>query len=210
MTTERQIRANQANARKSTGPRTEAGQQASRRNAVRHGLTAEHVILAGEDPGEFERLRAGLEAEYAPAGEVERFLVERLAGLMWRLSRVPGFEAGIVAWIAHLQAETHDAGGIAFGDLYFAGDQRALPPPTVHGNPLRYQHRRVGRTLETMLSTSDPFGKLARYEGQLLRGLGWTLAELGKLQALRRQVGHKDDKARSRDRTGASSPTGDD
>jgi hypothetical protein len=40
MTSYRQIEANRRNALKSTGPKTEAGKQASRRNAVRHGLTA--------------------------------------------------------------------------------------------------------------------------------------------------------------------------
>ena len=38
MPTERQIAANRNNARKSTGPRSEAGRDASRRNAQRHGL----------------------------------------------------------------------------------------------------------------------------------------------------------------------------
>ncbi len=46
MTSYRQIEANRRNALKSTGPKTEAGKQASRCNAVRHGLTAETVIGA--------------------------------------------------------------------------------------------------------------------------------------------------------------------
>jgi hypothetical protein len=45
----RQIEANRRNALKSTGPKTQAGKQASRCNAVRHGLTAETVITALED-----------------------------------------------------------------------------------------------------------------------------------------------------------------
>jgi hypothetical protein len=35
---ERKIAANRSNAKKSTGPRSKAGRQASRRNALRHGL----------------------------------------------------------------------------------------------------------------------------------------------------------------------------
>ena len=51
MTTEKQIAANRENAKKSTGPRTLDGKRKSRRNAVRHGLTAETVIDVLEDQG---------------------------------------------------------------------------------------------------------------------------------------------------------------
>lgn len=46
MTSDRQIAANRNNARKSTGPRSEAGREVSRRNARRHGL----AIDIGTDP----------------------------------------------------------------------------------------------------------------------------------------------------------------
>jgi hypothetical protein len=49
MTSYRQIESNRRNALKSTGPKTEAEKQMSRRNAVRHGLTAETVLSALED-----------------------------------------------------------------------------------------------------------------------------------------------------------------
>jgi hypothetical protein len=39
MATEKQIAANRANAKRSTGPKTAAGQQKSSRNAYRHGLS---------------------------------------------------------------------------------------------------------------------------------------------------------------------------
>ena len=39
MATEKQIAANRANARRSTGPKTRAGKMASSRNAFRHGLS---------------------------------------------------------------------------------------------------------------------------------------------------------------------------
>jgi hypothetical protein len=39
MATEQQISANRANAKRSTGPKTEKGRDASSRNAVRHGLS---------------------------------------------------------------------------------------------------------------------------------------------------------------------------
>jgi hypothetical protein len=58
MTSFRQIEANRRNARKSTGPTTEQGKQRSRRNAVRHGLTAETVIGALEDAEDYRAFEA--------------------------------------------------------------------------------------------------------------------------------------------------------
>jgi hypothetical protein len=40
MATERQIHANRANAKRSTGPKTSTGRRASSRNAFRHGLSS--------------------------------------------------------------------------------------------------------------------------------------------------------------------------
>ena len=64
MTSYRQIEANQRNALKSTGPRTEAGKQASRCNAVRHGLTAETVIAALEDAEDYKAFEVAITADY--------------------------------------------------------------------------------------------------------------------------------------------------
>jgi hypothetical protein len=65
-------------------------------NAVKHGLSAKAIVLEGEDPGQFEALRAGLEKDFKPDSVVEGELVEQLAGLFWRLRRVPQLEAQIM------------------------------------------------------------------------------------------------------------------
>jgi hypothetical protein len=95
MTTYRQIEANRRNALKSTGPKTDAGRQASRRNAVRHGLTAETVIGALEDAEDYKAFEAAINADYDAQSAVERELVLRLASLLWRLRRATMMETGL-------------------------------------------------------------------------------------------------------------------
>ena len=53
MATEKQILANLQNARRSTGPRTEAGKRRSRRNAIPHRLTAETVARTLENAADY-------------------------------------------------------------------------------------------------------------------------------------------------------------
>jgi hypothetical protein len=48
---ERKLQANRANAKRSTGPRTEAGKAASRRNALKHGILSCSVDLPAATPG---------------------------------------------------------------------------------------------------------------------------------------------------------------
>ena len=95
MTSYRQIEANRRNALKSTGPRSEQGKQASRCNAVRHGLTAETVIGALEDAEDYKAFEAAIAADYDAQSAVERELVLRLASLLWRLRRATTIETGL-------------------------------------------------------------------------------------------------------------------
>ena len=95
MTSYRQIEANRRNALKSTGPKTEVGKQVSRRNAVRHGLTAETVIGALEDAEDYKAFEIAVIADYHAQSAVERELVLRLASLLWRVRRATSMETGL-------------------------------------------------------------------------------------------------------------------
>src|SRR5437763_4227912 len=105
MTSVRQLEANRRNALKSTGPRSEAGKRVSRRNALRHGFTAETVIEPLENPEEYQVFEHAIVSEYLPQTPVEQELVHRLASLFWRLRRATSIETGLL----RMQAEIlHD------------------------------------------------------------------------------------------------------
>ena len=95
MTSFKQIEANRRNTLRSTGPKTEVGKEVSRRNAVRHGLTAETVIGALEDAEHYKAFEAAVVADYDAQSAVERELVLRLASLLWRLRRATAMETGL-------------------------------------------------------------------------------------------------------------------
>ncbi len=84
---EARIRANQANAARSTGPRTEQGKEQSRRNALKHGLTGAGVVLPEADAAEVERRSATFARELEAAGEVGIALARRAALNSVRMER---------------------------------------------------------------------------------------------------------------------------
>ena len=96
MTSARQIEANRRNALASTGPKTEEGKQRASQNAVRHGLTAETVIVALEDPDDYKAFELSVTADYEAETAVERELVLRLASLLWRLRRATSIETALL------------------------------------------------------------------------------------------------------------------
>src|SRR3984957_3016746 len=95
MTSFRKIEANRRNTQLSTGPKTEEGKFRSRRNAVRHGLTAESVIVGLEDSDDYAAFELAVASDYDARTAVERELVLRLASLLWRLRRATAIETGL-------------------------------------------------------------------------------------------------------------------
>src|SRR5690242_3361095 len=95
MTTVRQVAANRRNKQFSTGPLTEELKRRSRKNAVRHGLTAETVIDTLEDADDYADFEMAVTADFDAQSAVERELVLRLASLLWRLRRATSIETGL-------------------------------------------------------------------------------------------------------------------
>ena len=100
--TDAQIEANRRNAAKSCGPRTEAGKAASRRNALKHGLTAE-VVIPEAEAAEVERKFRVMKAEMRPSTELAEDLIHDIASMAVRMKRCRLQEA------AHLTGRVRQA-----------------------------------------------------------------------------------------------------
>ena len=172
MTTKRQLEANRRNAAKSTGPRSDEGKQASRLNAIKHGLLADTVFVPSlDDRDEWERYRADVLQSLQPDGALEELLAERVVGTAWRLARVARYERD------------------AIDDAVQAQRLAAAPEAKPRAPPRRY------RTVEELAGTMERHPpqlpklfiveQIARYEGHLHRQFMQCLHELQRVQARR-------------------------
>src|ERR1700753_938527 len=83
MATQAQVKANRANSKKSTGPKTEEGKAQSCLNRLSHGFASSARFIEGEDPEQFVQLLEDLTVEYQPATPTEQILVEQMAHQHW-------------------------------------------------------------------------------------------------------------------------------
>jgi hypothetical protein len=133
----RKIESSRANGAKSHGPKTEEGKRAVALNGLKHGLTAETVVLPSESADEYRAELSGYIRHFRPAGKHEMDLVLQLASIHWRLGRYAGVEAGLFNWRMIDQQERvdddygddidrHTRAAIAFDALSGANSSLAL------------------------------------------------------------------------------------
>ena len=204
MTSLRQIEANRRNALRSTGPRTVDGKEQSRRNAYRHGLTAETVIASLEDLEDYKAFEATIIADYDPETAVERELVLRLASLLWRSRRAILIESGLFAIQAEIVRDRrrrrsrtctptpegqfprliNGATGLGHGNgsddlAHSAAEQhRRDCPETLAEKPIDWARLLTHSFLRLANLESGAFGLLNRYEVALWRQTVQTIIAL--------------------------------
>ncbi len=161
--------ANRRNAAKSTGP---SNTLSTRYNALKHGLVAEGVTEL-DDRAFFERLRSQLDEEFAPVGELERFLVGRIALGMLRMSRAGLLEAEFVTAVLN-PALTRRVGG-----MFEAAGMADLEGVLVVDDP-GLPARVSAEAVEALSS------RFIRYEASAENRLFRALHELERLQRLRK------------------------
>jgi hypothetical protein len=176
MTSFRQMETNRRNALRSTGPKPHNGKRQSRRNALRHGLTAETVIEGLEDTEDYRAFEAAIISDYDAETAVERELVLRLASLLWRMRRAISIETDLLTIQAEILRDRRNELA-AVGDNPLprvecgfdgsedadAGDVRSLP------RALTYCFLRLGNL------DNGAFERLGRYHAALWRQTAQTL-----------------------------------
>ena len=156
--------ANRRNGLLSCGPSSEEGKAKSSRNALKHGLTARHLLLQGENPLEYRNHVQALHDDFSPKGALENGLVGRIADLSWRLRRVPRFEAALLTSIR---------------------DEDLSMPDLTGGE--KTEKTQLGSDLQKFFNMD--FGdKLIKHENSLHRQLVSTLQELHLIQAQRQKA----------------------
>jgi hypothetical protein len=145
---------NRLNAQKSTGPRTAAGKERSKFNALKHGMRAESSVLPGESPAEFEATRRGIHQQMAPRGGLEEFFADCVADDAWTFKRTKRAAAAQLASILrnqpHEQARSDRENAIQVG--------RRLIRDLAHANPFSQADceggpGHPGRLLEALQAT---------------------------------------------------------
>ena len=161
MATRAQIAANRRNGAKSKGPRTEEGRAAASRNSLKHGLTAEQVVLIfGETEDDFTRFHDEMRASFAPMDAVEERLVEHAVICAWRIRRAYRAEA------ARMNAK--------LAEIYQTRKERGTHGSWMPSPPL------------TAMGTNWEIERISRYEVTNERSLHRALLMLERRQARRR------------------------
>jgi hypothetical protein len=203
--TARQLAANRANAKRSTGPRTIGGKDRVARNAVKHGLLSKVVVVGGEEASAFEALARRMRADLAPVGAAEEALVDLFVAGLWRLRHFLGIEAELFAARQHAEARgdaiaemrrlmTGDVPGVEIVRDNFRGIatqpfathpgvQAALARAMQCDNALRSPGVRQARAFAAEAAT---FATLSRYAASIERSMFRAFHELQRLQAQRR------------------------
>ncbi len=92
MRTPLQIQASRDNGARSRGPVTSPGKLAASRNAIKHGLLSNQILLKSENPEAFLELITDLYNEFQPGTPFEESLVDVMAVARFRQQRIWNIE----------------------------------------------------------------------------------------------------------------------
>ena len=150
------------NGAKSRGPKTEDGRRAVSLNAVKHGLTAETVVLPNESEEEYQAELNEYLDHFAPANKPEADLVRQLVSAHWRIARYARIETDLLGLEVERQRE------------HLVNDWKRIE-----------ECGRVALAFEKLSGPHSPLALLNRYQARLHHEYQRILKALLQLQAAR-------------------------
>ena len=159
---EAQIRANQQNAQRSTGPKTEEGKQKSRSNSYKHGMTGKGVVMPDTDAAEVHSRFLDFAKETNARGTIGLALAHLAALSSVRMER--GADQQTPALAQRLRQV----------------DAEFVPPEGIPDVEAAYLHHEALRA--AMLDTSKEAVLARKYEAANQRTFLRCLKELGKME----------------------------
>jgi hypothetical protein len=187
MATAAQIEANRANAKRSTGRRSELGKSRSRLNALNHGFRANLLVLPTEEFGEYANHAEGYRLSFRPRNPSEEFLVDSLSALHYQTQRIQAAHtARLAARINHGEldeAECEQKEVIALGQRLFQ-DPNAPKSTDPNEPPARSaRDARVNRSAGPCLDPDHP-ALLVIDLAATSTGCAWLLEQWESLRSL--------------------------
>jgi hypothetical protein len=155
--------ASRINGGKSHGPKTEGGRRAASLNAVKHGLSAETVVLPNESQEEYQAELHDYLQHFAPANKPETDLVLQLASAQWRLARYTAVEMSLF-------------------DIQMEKSRKYIDKEWKNID----ESRRVALAFQALSGAHSPLALLNRYQARLHHEYQRILKALLQLQAARR------------------------
>jgi hypothetical protein len=158
---DKQLAANRANAKKSTGPRTPEGKAVCEMNGFQHGFTGLAVVMTSEDREAMNAFVKPYIQRLNPIGEIELQLAQAIAHDNFRLNRLKAVEENM----------------FAYGEL----------GPL--SNKIETEHARVHHAVvqaQVFVLNDRAFSNLSLYEQRITRNINKNLKLLREEQALRK------------------------
>jgi len=183
------------NSQRSTGPRSEAGKQRMKMNALKHGCDAapenEAAVMRalGEDPERYAALQRELATTYGPGDALWDHQVADLGKLYWRRNRIERMVTGMMRdALENVETERRSLAR-ALADVTFEPSQCEavaldLPKPTHPCVRLRMLISLWGVIREQVRRRYFPLAQRKQIESYYQGELGWRPRQIGHLLGL--------------------------
>ena len=153
MATQKQILANRANARRSTGPTSSAGKARSALNALKSGIYAESLLLPDEKLEDLQSLIDDYYSSHRPTSAAARAVLDNLIRAEWLLRRLARIDTQLLGYeMKHL---SRPESGYTAGQAY-ALLRKSMPNIQQRITAVDLAFHRSLRALEALQPEIDP------------------------------------------------------